>query len=47
MPLIIFFYNILSLPLVNYKKNKQINSAIKKSKTPLIPLSGEREQIKI
>jgi len=32
MPLIIFFYNLLSLPLVNYKKNKQINSAIKKSK---------------
>ena len=32
MPLIIFFYNMLSLPLVNYKKNKQINSAIKKSK---------------
>jgi len=31
MPLIIFFYNLLSLPLVNYKKNKQINSAIKKS----------------
>jgi len=31
MPLIIFFYNFLSLPLVNYKKNKQINSAINKS----------------
>jgi hypothetical protein len=38
MPLIIFFYNMLSLPLVNYKKNKQINSAIKKSEiTPPSP----------
>ncbi|MDQ7009116.1 MAG: UDP-N-acetylmuramoyl-tripeptide--D-alanyl-D-alanine ligase [Candidatus Gracilibacteria bacterium] len=44
MPVIIFFYNFISLPLVNYKKNKQINSAIKKSKNPL---SGEIKQIKI
>jgi len=32
MPLILFFYNFISLPIVNYKKNKIINSAIKKSK---------------
>ncbi len=32
LPLIIFFYNIISLPLVNYKKNKQIKKAIEKSK---------------
>lgn len=31
IPFIIFFYNFISLPLVNYKKNKQINSAILKS----------------
>jgi len=31
MPAIIFFYNLLSLPLVKHKKNKQINSSIKKS----------------
>jgi len=32
MPIIIYFYNFISLPLVNYKKNKQINRAINKSK---------------
>ena len=30
-PIVIFFYILLTLPLVQYKKNKQINSAIKKS----------------
>jgi len=43
----IFIFNYISLPLVNYKKNKQINRAIKKSQTPLIPLSGEEGQVKI
>ena len=32
MPLILFFYNLISLPIVNYKKNKIIKNAIKKSK---------------
>jgi hypothetical protein len=31
MPIILFFYNFISLPLVNYKKNKIIKSAILKS----------------
>ena len=31
MPLLIFFYNLISLPLVNYKKNKLIKKAIFKS----------------
>ncbi len=31
MPAILFFYNFLSLPIINYKKNKIINKAIKKS----------------
>ena len=31
MPFIIFFYNFISLPIVNYKKNKIIKSAIRKS----------------
>jgi len=31
MPFIIFFYNLISLPLVNYKKNKLIKNAIDKS----------------
>lgn len=30
-PIIVFFYILLTLPLINYKKNKQINSAIRKS----------------
>ncbi len=32
IPFIIFFYNFISLPLVNYLKNKKINAAINKSK---------------
>jgi hypothetical protein len=31
MPFILFFYNLISLPIVNYKKNKIIKSAILKS----------------
>jgi len=31
LPIILFFYNFISLPIVNYKKNKIIKSAIKKS----------------
>ncbi len=31
MPIILFFYNWISLPIVNYKKNKIIKNAIKKS----------------
>lgn len=31
IPFMIFIFNFISLPLVNYKKNKQINRAIKKS----------------
>ncbi len=31
LPIILFFYNFISLPIVNYKKNKIINAAIKKS----------------
>lgn len=44
MPAIIFFYNFISLPLVNYKKNKQINAAIIKSSTSF---GEETKQIKI
>jgi hypothetical protein len=31
MPFIIYFYNFISLPLVNYLKNKKIKKAIIKS----------------
>jgi len=43
MPFILFFYNFISLPIVDYKKNKIISRAINKSKTSPSSPHLERE----